>query len=122
MGVEKDGMCNICKLLINVVTVNRPKMLKGLNQNGKGYGWSARTSFHAICDSPGEQADTNPSRIISGNMVSPTVSIFYGKPTVRKADRQVGKGDRRKRKPSCNGADTGSKFARLEREQTSDRC
>jgi len=38
MGVRNDGMCNICKLLINVVTVNRPKMLIGLNQNGKGYG------------------------------------------------------------------------------------
>jgi len=38
MGARNDGMCNICELLINVVTVNRPKMLIGLNQNGKGYG------------------------------------------------------------------------------------
>lgn len=38
MGARNDGMCNIFELLINVVTVNRPKMLTGLNQNGKGYG------------------------------------------------------------------------------------
>ena len=66
MGARNDGMCNICELLINVVTVNRPKMLTGLNQNGKGYGWSVRMSLHAICDSPGKQADANPSCRISG--------------------------------------------------------
>jgi len=37
-GAKNDGMCNICELLINAVRVNRPKMLTGLNQNGKGYG------------------------------------------------------------------------------------
>jgi len=38
MGARNDGMCNICELLINAVRVNRPKMLIGLNQKGKGYG------------------------------------------------------------------------------------
>jgi hypothetical protein len=38
MGAINDGMCNICELLINVVRVDRPKMLTGLNQKGKGYG------------------------------------------------------------------------------------
>ena len=36
MGAINDGMCNICELLINVVRVHRPKMLTGLDQNGKG--------------------------------------------------------------------------------------
>jgi hypothetical protein len=27
MGARNDGMCNICELPINVVSVNRPKML-----------------------------------------------------------------------------------------------
>jgi hypothetical protein len=38
MGAKKVGMCNICELLINAVRVYRPKMLEGLDQNGKGYG------------------------------------------------------------------------------------
>ena len=66
MGAKKDGMCNICELLINAVMVYRPKMLKGLDQNGKGYGWSARMSLHAVYDSPGGQADTNPFSKPSG--------------------------------------------------------
>jgi hypothetical protein len=34
-------MVNTCKLLINVVTPNKPKMLRGLDQNGKQYGRKA---------------------------------------------------------------------------------
>ena len=66
MGAMNDGVRNTCESLINVVTVNRPKVLKGLNQNGKGYGPGVRTSPGAVFDSPGEQADANPSCIISG--------------------------------------------------------
>ena len=29
-----DGMVNVCELLINVVNRDKPKMLKGLRQNG----------------------------------------------------------------------------------------
>jgi hypothetical protein len=32
MGARNDGMRNIGELLLNVVNVNRPKMLAGLNQ------------------------------------------------------------------------------------------
>ena len=38
MGAKNDGMGNISELLINVVILNKPKVLLGLNQNGKGYG------------------------------------------------------------------------------------
>jgi len=36
MGAGNDGMCNIFELLINVVSVNRLKMLTGLNQKVRG--------------------------------------------------------------------------------------
>jgi hypothetical protein len=66
MGAKKEGMRNICEPLINAVSVNRPKMLSGLNQNGKGYGLGARMSPNAIYYSPGGQADANPSGKVNG--------------------------------------------------------
>ncbi len=36
-GLGLDGMANICKFSINVVRYDKPKTLRGLNQNGK---WS----------------------------------------------------------------------------------
>ena len=33
-ALEFDGMASICKLPINVVTTNKPKVLTGLNQKG----------------------------------------------------------------------------------------
>ena len=42
--------------------------------------------------------------------------------TVRHTVGGVGVRCGKKRKPACNGLDTGSKFARLEREQTSRGC
>lgn len=48
MGAMNDGMRNICELLINVVMLNRPKMLTGLDQNGKRYGWGVPLSLH-VC-------------------------------------------------------------------------
>ena len=66
MGAKNNGMRNICELLINAVNVERPKMLSGLDQNGKGYGWDVLVSSHVIHDSPGEQTDANPLCNISG--------------------------------------------------------
>ena len=43
-----------------------------------------------------------------------------GKQAVRRADRGAGLGRRKKRRPSCNGADTGLKVTRHESEPTSD--
>ena len=45
-----------------------------------------------------------------------------GKPIVSEAQGDAGVGPRSKRMPPCNGADTGSEFARRESEQTSKRC
>jgi hypothetical protein len=53
MEAKNDGMRNTSESLINVVSDERPKMLSGLDQNGKGYGCDARLSSHVIYDSPG---------------------------------------------------------------------
>jgi hypothetical protein len=36
MGAINGGMRNICELLLNVVMLNRPKMLTGLGQKARG--------------------------------------------------------------------------------------
>ncbi len=54
MGAKNGGMCNTCELLINVVKLERLKMLISLDQNGKGYGWNVCLSFHTSNDSLGE--------------------------------------------------------------------
>jgi hypothetical protein len=48
MGAKNDGMCNICELLINVVKVNRPKVLTGLNQRVRGMVEVFVCQLHAI--------------------------------------------------------------------------
>jgi hypothetical protein len=72
-GARKDDMDNICELLINVVSANKPKMLTktsghrkpctggGLNQKVRWYGQSGRVSLCAIYDSPGGQVDPKSS-------------------------------------------------------------
>jgi hypothetical protein len=54
-------MGNIRELLINVVILNKPKVLIGLNQKGKGYGWGVTHFLYALYKSPGEKAGPNPS-------------------------------------------------------------
>ncbi len=65
-----DGMRNICELLINVVILDRPKMLAGLGQNGKKSGWSVPLSLHVIDNPSGgqtdRQTDANPLCVESG--------------------------------------------------------
>ena len=48
-------MVNICELLINVVTCDRPKVLIGLSQNGKGSGMGAPNSPSADGEPPAER-------------------------------------------------------------------
>ena len=36
MGARNDGMRNICELLLNVVNLDRPKVLTGLDQKVRG--------------------------------------------------------------------------------------
>lgn len=64
--LEFDGRASICKLPINVVTTNKPKVLTGLHQKVRdGYGG---IQLPPIGDTniTGEQAEPNPSRYTSG--------------------------------------------------------
>ncbi len=85
------------------------------------------------------EAETSKPRILAYHGESPTFpprSFLYlndyrmgqgrsgsqppgGKPIVSEAQGGAGVGPRSKRMPSCNGADTGSEFARRESELTS---
>ena len=48
-------MVNTCELLINVVNWDKPKMLTGLGQNGKGSGMDAPNSSIADGEPPAER-------------------------------------------------------------------
>ena len=48
-------MVNTCELLINVVNWDKPKMLTGLGQNGKGSGMDAPNSSIANGEPPAER-------------------------------------------------------------------
>ena len=50
-------MVNRCESLINVVNANKPKMLIGLNQNGKWPSTAVRTSAVADEAPPAERQD-----------------------------------------------------------------
>ena len=45
MGARNDGMHNICELLINAVSDDRPKMLTGLDQKVRGMVETVRFCF-----------------------------------------------------------------------------
>jgi hypothetical protein len=50
-------MVNKCELLINVVNKDKPKMLTGLGQNGKGSGMDAPNSSITDEEPPAERQD-----------------------------------------------------------------
>jgi hypothetical protein len=54
-------MGNKCKWLINVVTPNKPKMLRGLNQKGTWLVVWVLTSQHADRQPPADRPAPNPS-------------------------------------------------------------
>mgnify|MGYP003574362744 CR=1 FL=1 len=47
-GAKKNDKDNICELLINVVTFEKPKTLTGFDQNGKRYGQYAAPSYCVV--------------------------------------------------------------------------
>jgi hypothetical protein len=49
LGAKNDGMRNIFELLINAVSVERLKMLTGLDQNGKGYSFCVHFKILSCC-------------------------------------------------------------------------
>jgi hypothetical protein len=114
-------MVNIRELPINVVTANRLKRLTILTQKGRGQVRGLITPPTQMMRHRRKGSTYVFREGLVRNTVSPYSSL-RGKRTARNADGGAGRGCRRKRKPCCNGADTGSGFARHENEQTSDRC
>ena len=57
--------------------------------------------------------------VLKAELGKPVFLPLLGQLTERKTYGNAGRGGWRKRMPTCNGLDTGSRFARLEREQTS---
>jgi len=118
-----DGMVNTGELLINVVTSGKPKMLRGLGQNGTVAGTGA-------CFSP--VMDITRYRRIESTSPEPVNLVERGKPVSlllkrreegRKANQwRCGYGGGKKRRPSCNGTETGCNIPRRESGQTSLRC
>jgi hypothetical protein len=72
-----------------------------------------------VSELPGRQQVPNPTSLQKRNVVTPYLSR-KGTRAARRADGGAGLGCRKKRTPSCNGADTGLNVTRHESEPTSD--
>jgi hypothetical protein len=68
-------MTHTCELLINIVTINEPKMLTGSGQNGT---WSVNPLYdwdYADKTTTGGKAGSNPSLSFKWNRVSPYLCL-----------------------------------------------
>jgi hypothetical protein len=63
-------MANPCEPLINVVSFNKPKMLKGLTKKGTVVGLGVQSSPNADKRTIGEEAGPNPYLVHTWNVVS----------------------------------------------------
>ncbi len=127
-----DGKASICELLINIVSTEQPKMLKGCTQKGTQdlfmpfmVGMTQEGKYRAVnvlrrlIPPVNRQCLTHPGRLLERG--KPVVLSPTSRHTVRCAHGAAGKGMRRKRMPSCNGGDRAaqSRDAQPERVQTS---
>ena len=107
------------RIVKSLVRVNKPKMLSGLNQNGKVAGTCVISSHVADNTPPGHRRNLTLSviRVKQGNPIG-----FFNRRRliVRLADKPVGTGCRKKRKPFCNGMDMSLNVTHCESKQTFD--
>lgn len=75
-----DGMVNICESLINIVRLNKPKMLIGLGQKGKWSGVGVEPSPTADGAPPVKRRDLTHLLVLTRNTVSPYLSLKESKP------------------------------------------
>ena len=86
---------------------DKPKVLTGLGQNGKGFGQVSEIRLRKQYP-PGRKVGSKPFRGINRTWLARIVpGLPPGKPTVRKANGNAGKGRWRKPMPGCNGWDRG---------------
>jgi hypothetical protein len=116
-------MVNISEPLLNVVIPNKPKMLRVSTRNhrlgpkGTRSGVVVANSTTADDAPPANRRDLTPSGTHTERVK--LIVLPLGKQAARQADRTVGKGGWKKRRPACNGLDRGSSFAPRESGQTS---
>ncbi len=100
---------------------NKPKWLIGLRQKAPGAGGRCPTCLLVAYTLPGRQPAPTPRALLIGKRGNP-VSLLTesGQRAVRCAYGGAGLGCRKKRRPCCNGTDTGFNVTRPERGPTSD--
>lgn len=99
-------MVNSGEALLNVVTKDKRKMLKRLDQKGTWSGPEAPNSSGAVVAPPAERRDLTHTVTVT-ERGKPVVSPSGKAALARGADETVGKGGGSKRRPFCNGADRG---------------
>jgi hypothetical protein len=104
--LEWCGRVNESESLINAVSNDQPKVLRGWGQQARGQArvlltHPTQTVHHR------RRGGTYPTRVFTGNVVSRYLSLrdLQGKHPVREAEGDVGKGEWRKRRPLSNRAD-----------------
>ena len=104
---------------IKIVIDDKRKGLTRLNQKVLEVG--RVRSFWALVTHipPGRQQAPNPADFESGTW-KPGIAPHQGKRAVRHAHSDAGLGCRKKRRPCCNGADTGFNVTRHASAPTSD--
>src|SRR6266568_909715 len=118
-----DGMVNTGELLLNVVTSSKPKMLRGLGQNGTVAGTGS--CFYPVMDTPRYRRieSTSPEPVNLVERGKPVSLLLQRREEGRKANPgRCGYGGGKKRRPSCNGTETGCNITRRASAQTSLRC
>jgi hypothetical protein len=84
-------MVNPGEVLLKAVSLNKPKMLTGLNQKGTWSGTGAQFSPVTDVAPPADKHDLTPGSIAKMNEVTP-LSPREGRLTAKKADEAAGKG------------------------------
>jgi hypothetical protein len=86
MGARNDGMRNVCELQINVVIVDRPKMLTGLDQKVRGMVGVVRCCPTRTMIPPANR-QTLTHRVKVAEQGKPNhLHEYHGKQAVRQAD------------------------------------
>src|SRR5215510_15192244 len=117
------GMVNTCELSINVVKMNKPKMLRGLGKNGIVVGTGVPPSPVTDNQHSRRTESTSPVLVNPVERGKPVSLLSKGREESRKANRwQCGYGGGKKRRPSCSGTDTGCNITRRASGLTSLRC
>ncbi len=116
-------MVHTRELSINVVKSDKPKMLRGLGQNGTVAGTGS--CLYPVMDT-GRYRRIESTSPVTVNLVErgkPVSFLSQERKESRQADpRRCGYGGGKKRRPSCNGTDTGCNITRRASGQTSLRC